>query len=141
MCTPLTFPYSITKYFTESLQLYVPPDYMLNRDFLKQVLAGQKRLMPLKDMKTVTVPKFEELAVDKIYPLVKVDDNVNSYFPDRLPKNRSIARDYFWTILNSVHEPYVQRLISHAQKQRYAAGNEEQKDQTVQVTDEWAELL
>ena len=60
----------MTKYFEESLQLYVPPPFMMHRDFLKAVLAGKKKLMPLKDVSKVTVPKYEELAVEKVYPLV-----------------------------------------------------------------------
>ena len=60
----------MTKYFAESLQLYVPPHFMMHRDFMKQVLAGQKKLMPLKDVSRVVVPKYEELSVEKVYPLV-----------------------------------------------------------------------
>ena len=31
---------SMVKYMSNSLQLYLPPDYLINRDFLKLVLAG-----------------------------------------------------------------------------------------------------
>ena len=56
------------KYFSESLQLYVPPPFMMHRDFMKQVLAGKKKLLPLKDVQRVVVPKFEELSIEKIFP-------------------------------------------------------------------------
>ena len=46
---------------------------MVNRDYLKQVLAGKKKLMPLKDVKWVTVPKFEELSVENVIKLMKDD--------------------------------------------------------------------
>jgi len=106
----------MVKYFGESLQLYLPPEFMLHRDFLKQVLAGKKKLLPLKDVKKVSVPKYEELAVEKIFAIVNRDPDVMAYFPDSLPKNRNIAREYFWNILHTVHETYVQRLITHAQQ-------------------------
>ena len=70
--------------------------------------------MPLKDVKRVTVPKYEELSVEKIFAQVNRDVGVMVYFPDALPKNRNIAREYFWNIVHSVHELWVQRLISHA---------------------------
>ena len=70
MCNAFTTASSILKYFGESLQLYLPPDFMLNRDFMKAVLAGKKKLMPLKEVSKVLVPKYEELAVEKVYPLV-----------------------------------------------------------------------
>jgi len=115
----------MTKYFGESLQLYVPPQYMMHRDFLKAVLAGQKKFMPLKEVSRVVVPKYEELSVEKVYPLVQVDPAVNAYFPDSLPKNRNVSREYFWNILHTVHPLYVERLISHAQQQRFAGGAED----------------
>ena len=108
------------KYFKESLQLYVPPQPMLNRDFLKFVLAGHKRLMPLKHVKAVEVPKFDELAVDKMFALMKDNPEFMSYFLDHLPKGRTVSRDYFWNILNTVDEAYVTHLIQHANGARYA---------------------
>ena len=39
---------------------------MVNRDFLKMVLADKKKLMPLKDVNFVVVPKFDELSVEHL---------------------------------------------------------------------------
>ena len=114
---------------------------MLNHDFLKLILAGRKRLIPLKDVKWVVVPKFEELAVDKMMKLMEKDADFMSYFPDKLPKGRTASRDYFWNILNTTNELYVQKLVSHANRQRYTADNEERKDEAIEVSEEWAELL
>ena len=112
---------SLVKYFKESLQLYVPPTTMVNRDFLRQILAGKKRLMPLHDVRQIVVPKFDELAVAKILELLKDNAEFMSYFPDRMPKGRIVARDYFWNILNSLDAPYVAHLIQHANAARYSA--------------------
>ena len=35
------------KYFSELLQLYVPPEKMVNKDFIKMVLTEQKAMLPL----------------------------------------------------------------------------------------------
>ena len=61
---------------------------MVNRDFLKSILAGRKQLMPLKDVNVVSVPKFEELSVENVMKLMKDDATFLSYFPDNLPKGR-----------------------------------------------------
>ena len=34
-------------YMTNQLQLYVPPEKMLNRDFIKQLLTEEKKLLGL----------------------------------------------------------------------------------------------
>jgi len=114
---------------------------MLNRDFLRQVLAGHKRLLPLKDLRPISVPKFEELAVLKLFPLMQGNADFMAYFPDNLPKGRQVGRDYFWNILNTVDEAYVAHLIQHANAARYSATTAEDKAEAIAVTDEWAELL
>ena len=114
---------------------------MVNKDFLKQVLADKKRLMPLKKVNWVVVPKFDELSVANLQEKMKADAEFMQYFPDKLPKGRSPAREYFFNILNSIHPQYVARLIDHANRQRYTAENEERKHETIEVSDEWRELL
>ena len=107
---------SFLKYFRESLQRYVPPVTQINRDFIKGVLAGEKKLMPLKDVKWVTVPKFEELSVENVMTVMQGNEEFMAYFPDRLPKGRNPGREYTWNILNTLNELYVQRLIDHANR-------------------------
>ena len=83
--------------------------------------------MPLKEVKWVQVPKFEELSVENIMKLMKSDEAFMSYFPDKLPKGRHPGRDYTWNIANTLNETYVAHLIEHANRQRYTAENEEKK--------------
>ena len=44
----------VTKFFV--VQLYVPPNAMLNKDFLRQILLEQKKLLTLEEVKIVEVP-------------------------------------------------------------------------------------
>ena len=97
--------------------------------------------MPLKDVKWVSVPKFEELSVENVMKVMAEEKEFMAYFPDKLPKGRNPGREYTWNILNSLNEPYVQRLIDHANRQRYTTENEEKKDEAIEVTEEWMELL
>ena len=41
---------------------------MLNKDFLKQVLAEEKQLLKKSEVVTRKVPQYEELAVKHIWP-------------------------------------------------------------------------
>ena len=114
---------------------------MCNRDYIKQILADKKKLMPLKDVKWVSVPKFDELSVENVFKMMKEDDVFISYFPSKLPKGRNPGREYTWNILNSLYEPYVSRLIDHANRQRYTGDNEEKKDETIEISQDWIDLL
>ena len=56
-----------------SVQLYVPPEYMMNKDFLKEVFAEEKDLLELKEVSWINVPLFDELSVISIWPMMKED--------------------------------------------------------------------
>ena len=73
--------------------------------------------------------------------LLKDNADFMSYFPDRMPKGRIVAREYFWNILNSVDAPYVAHIIQHANAARYSAQTGDAGGQAIEVTDEWVEML
>ena len=124
------------KYFKECLQLYLPPDYMMNKgkclawllltraDFLKAVLTEEKALLSLNEVNYVNVPAYDELAVSSIWPMVKDDVEFSRYFPDIFPKGRVPERCYFWNVLNTKQPAYVSMLLKHANDQRHSAKNE-----------------
>ena len=62
------------KYFSESLQLYVPPNKMVNKDFIKQVLTENKKLLPLTEVKYVNMPRYDELSVRKFWSIFQKDE-------------------------------------------------------------------
>ena len=106
------------------MQLYVPPEYMINKDFLKEVLAEEKDLLELKDVSWINVPLFDELSVINIWPMTKEDEQIKRYFPEKLPKGRVPDREYFFNILNTFQPVYVDQIIRHANDQRNSVSNE-----------------
>jgi len=52
---------------------------MANRDFLRKVLKGEKKLLKVSECKFVNVPKFDELGVNNIFPKFKTDPDVMQY--------------------------------------------------------------
>ena len=94
---------------------------MVNKDFLKAVLNDEKRLLTMNECKVINVPKFDELSVKNIYPLFKKDQSFMVYFPDVFPKDRWPHREYFFTVLNTVYPEYLAKLITHANKMRFAS--------------------
>ena len=44
---------------------------MINKDFLKQVLTEEKKLLPLNQVKYVNVPRYDELSVKKFWPMLQ----------------------------------------------------------------------
>ena len=114
---------------------------MMNKDFLKDVLAEKKRLIPLKDVIFVNVPKYDELSVKNVWPMIQQDKELMAFFPDKMPKGRLPDRDYTFNVLNTLREDYVGGIIKHAQKQRNTAADNSMQAQFIRVTPAWQEQL
>ena len=69
------------------------------------------------------------------------DQRFMRYFPSKLPEGRLPDRQYFWTVLNTVNEPYVTSLVRHASDLRHAAAKQESDAQVIEVTDLWWDRL
>ena len=106
------------KFFRDSLQLYVPPEKYINKDFLKQVLAEEKQLLSNNDVKAVNVPLYDELSVKKFYPMVLGEKEVMKYLPDPTPDMRLPDRKFFFNILNTLKPEYMKNVIEYANNQR-----------------------
>ena len=96
------------------VQLYVPDDTMINKDFLKQVLTEEKELIPIRHVNFVNVPMYDELSVKRLWPDMRMSPDFMKFFPDKLPKGRLPSREYFFNVMNTINEEYMARLIKHA---------------------------
>ena len=79
----------------------MPPEYMMNKDFLKEVLAEDKALLRLEQVSRINVPLYDELSVGNIWPMMKNDEKFMLYFPTKMAKGRVPEREYFFNILNT----------------------------------------
>ena len=95
------------KFFKEGCQLYVPPEKFINKDFLKQVMAETKDLLPMARVRTVNVPLYDELSVRKFFPMFQGDEEVMRYLPDPTPDRRLPDRTYFFNVMNTLKPEYM----------------------------------
>jgi hypothetical protein len=63
--------------------------------------------MPRESVKTVDVPKYDELSVSNLWPHMKKDADFMRHFPDKLPLGRLPSREYFFNILNTGMGEYL----------------------------------
>jgi len=122
-------------------QMYVPPKLMVNKDFLKQILAGTKKLYHLNEIKPVHVPQYDELSVKRLWPNLKRANDFMIFLPDELPKGRLPDRDYFFTVLNTLNEEYVAHIINEAGKTRFSGDGEKNKNETILMSNEIGNML
>ena len=94
--------------------MYLPSYEMFTKDWVKQILSGEKELMEMKDLRVVTVTKYDELSVKRLYDDLLTLDGMTKYFPDSYPQGRVCDRDYMFNIANTLHPDVVSDLIKHA---------------------------
>ena len=93
------------------------PSYeMFTRDFAKEVLRGDKKLLLLEDKKEVSVIKYDELSVKHLYKKFLELPGMSLYFPNKYPKGRQCDRDYMFNVANSLYPDIVAEVIQHALK-------------------------
>ena len=85
----------------------MPPKCDLNRTFLKSVLKGEKLLIPLNMVKFICVPRYDELGVRSLFRLIKGDAEILRHLPDDYEKKRTISREWFLNVVNTVHPEFL----------------------------------
>ena len=110
---------------------------MINKDFLKLIFAEKKSLIPLSDLRMCSVPKYPELSVQNIYPIIMKDPEIMAHFPDSYPKGREPDRLYMFNILHTKKPEYVKNLVLHAQKQRNAVTEDSHKADEIVMSSAW----
>ena len=114
---------------------------MFTREFAKEVLKGEKKLMKLREVQFVQVVKYDELSVKTLYQKLIALPYMAEYFPNKYPKGRQCDRDYMFNIANTLHEETISALTEHALKQRHAVEGIKMKDESVIINDHLAEEL
>ena len=69
-------------------QYYLPPYTMVTSGFLKQILAGEKKLLKMSEAKTCNPPRYDEVSVTNLYTECIELEGMKDYFPDEYPKGR-----------------------------------------------------
>ena len=119
----------------------MPPESLINKDFLKQVLADQKQLIKKQDVSYIEVPHYEELAVKNLYPQFAGDDLFTRYFPDEYPVGKGPPREYFFNVLHTLYPEFLQRMLTHAHDQRMTASGQRGQEEAIQISEFWEEQL
>ena len=95
----------------------------------------------MKDVKLVSVPKYEELSVKALYPQVEVDTELMLYFPTKQKKSQFPDREYFLNVLNTLRNELTQNIIAKAQSLRNTAADQQKQDQYIYMSSDWQAKL
>ena len=70
--------------------------------FILKVLKGEKKLLKLKEVKPLTVPKNPAFSAQIATQIIQQDEKLSVYVPEDSFQNRkpqSGNREYLWTVI------------------------------------------
>ena len=80
-------------------------------------------MLKQKEVTIIDIPKYEELSVKNIWPLVKAANDLCEYFPDYSDKQVP-DRDFMFSILWTFRYDVIEKMVEDARKNRALASNE-----------------
>ena len=105
----------------------MPPYNMVNAKWLKQILSGEKKLLKAKDARHCNPPRYDEISVANLYDSCLQMDNMADYFPDEYPKGRTCQREYFFTVLATLHPDDTEQLLQKFKQLRFGDAQLQEK--------------
>ena len=113
------------------------PYYMVTAPFLKQILKKDKILLKTSEVNICNPPHYDEISVTRLYDECLKLPGMAKHFPDSYPKGRQCSREYFFTILATVHPAYTKDLIMNSKKLRFDGAEEEAEMEKIEIDPDW----
>ena len=120
---------------------YLPPYHLTSMEFLKEVLAGRKRVLLRSQIKPVSVPVTRYITTARVLALAKQEPRIMQYIPDR-PNLRAchVSREFLFNIVNTLDSEFFPEVLNQVEKYR-TEGKGSKKPRLVEIDPEMAELF
>jgi hypothetical protein len=59
------------------VQIFLPQEKYINKDFLKQILADEKKLLPMSEIKPLNIPRYDEISFKGLLKEALEDKEIN----------------------------------------------------------------
>jgi hypothetical protein len=86
-------------------------------DFLKEVLAGRKRLISLKDVRHVEVPRYKEFSIKNLLGPALLDAELQPYLPSVNP-DAAVNKQWLFDVIATVKPGWWEKQIAEAMQRR-----------------------
>ena len=87
---------------------------MVTKDYLKEVLIGNKSFLRMNEVKFCNPPAYDEIGVKNLYVHIVSMEGMGMYFPDKFPEGRTCDRSYMYNVWNTKYPEDVKEVISYA---------------------------
>ena len=119
----------------------MPPKTELTKEWIRLVLAGEKRFLKKSQVIEVDPGSWPECGVKHIYEEVSKRSEMKPFMPPKIHKGRTLLKQYFYNVYHSIFPQEVESILRHANEQRNAIDSEARKKDRILVSKENADLL
>ena len=114
----------------------------MNKEWIKQILSGEKKLLKLTQIKPVNAGNFPEVSVKNLFKEFSIRPEIVPYMPPITTKKmKQLDRKYFFTVVNSFFPEEIYDIIHHASSQRNAIKEVEEKRESIMMSQEMAKEM
>ena len=90
----------------------------------------------------IEIPNYSEISVTNLYDDAMSDPAVAVYLPSKKQlSNKLPERNFFFGILGTVKQEYLNEIIQEAHKKRYSISPEDKNKQGILISDTWLKEL
>ena len=68
---------------------------------------GEKKVFTMSEIKSIIVPKLDEMSMVNMVPIVQDDDELKNYFPDEYFTGKMPDREFFFNTINTMHPGFL----------------------------------
>lgn len=106
-------------YFTLAVraQLHLPPEYRCSLEFMKQLLEGTKKALPIDDIRHIRCTDRKYITVKRVVAQVKDNAVYMMYLPD---KPGVAGRAFLFNIVNTLDPDYFRVALGEIERMRIA---------------------
>jgi len=89
----------------------------MNKEWIKNILNGSKKLLKLTQIKPVNVGNFPEVSVKHLFEEFSGRPEIAVYMPPVTSKKmKQLDRKYFFTVVNTFFPEEMSDIIQHANR-------------------------
>jgi hypothetical protein len=87
----------IIEHLTVINQMYCPRPDEVTMDYVRDLLAGRKKLIRLVDLQSIKVPRIREFDCETIYKEALANAEIRIFLPEPTPDGkRTVSRDFIF---------------------------------------------
>ena len=100
--------------FAVEAQFYLPSFDQCTLPFLRDVLAGRKKLIKLRDLCMVNVPRLKDFKIDVLFDHAMRDPEARMYLPDPSKfGEKTVSRKFLYNVSTGLQNLLFAPSVNH----------------------------